>query len=196
MLVLSPSHGGGTTMKIGTILSLALFCSHNGSHAQQYMTGDVNYTSALAEGLIDPVVLANCPEDSANWGKTTCTPPASFDVVPTPYQDLPLMKNNEKWQDLRPLEEYELVPDDVNNADGTTTHTVTLQLTPAYYLGPSYNTPLMTYNGLSRKLYILRVAVRIVTISACSCSEFVLPEPHTRSRLTTFLLIFFLFRTL
>ena len=155
MLVMSPSHGGGgTTLRIGTVLfTLALFCTHNGSiHAQQYATGDVNYTSALAEGLIDPVVLANCPEDTANWGTTPCVPPASFDVVPTPYQDLPLMKNNEKWQDLRPLEEYELVPDEVNNADGTTTHTVTLQLTPAYYLGPSYNTPLMTYNGLSRKL--------------------------------------------
>jgi hypothetical protein len=73
--------------------------------------------------------VANCPSE---WGVTPRVAPSEFSIVPENYNNLPLLDLSTKWGPLQPLKEFDY---------GSI---VKLELTPAYYLGPSYNTPIVT----------------------------------------------------
>lgn len=79
-------------------------------------------------------VFGHCP---GGYGVNTCDAHDEFKIVPDRYEDLPLLDLQSKWSPLVPMEEFEYGSD------------VLLELTPAYYLGPAYNTEIVTYNGMA-----------------------------------------------
>jgi len=80
--------------------------------------------------------LPDCGPDD-EYGVTPCVAASEFQVVPDQYKNLPLIDLQTKWAPLKSLPEF------VYGSD------VTLEMKLAYYLGPAYNTELMTYNGIS-----------------------------------------------
>jgi len=94
----------------------------------------MNYFAVAFLALLCATVEGHCPGE---YGVNECDAHSDFKTVPTQYADLPILDLQTKWAPLIPLKEFEQGSD------------ITLELTPAYYLGPSYNTAIMTYNGIA-----------------------------------------------
>lgn len=88
----------------------------------------------LSAVLTTTVVVGHCPGD---YGASSCTAHDDFKGVPDEYKDLPLLDLQNKWAPLVPMQDFEEGSD------------LVLELTPAYYLGPAYNTEIVTYNGMA-----------------------------------------------
>eukprot|EP00534_Pseudo-nitzschia_fraudulenta_P014278 CAMPEP_0201230002 /NCGR_PEP_ID=MMETSP0852-20130820/1362_1 /ASSEMBLY_ACC=CAM_ASM_000632 /TAXON_ID=183588 /ORGANISM="Pseudo-nitzschia fraudulenta, Strain WWA7" /LENGTH=138 /DNA_ID=CAMNT_0047520503 /DNA_START=647 /DNA_END=1060 /DNA_ORIENTATION=+ len=97
--------------------------------------------AAMAAGI----VRGHCP---GAYGANSCDAHHTFKEVPEQYSELPLLDLQAKWAPLRAMEEFDTRQ--ASSGGGF----VSLELTPAYYLGPAYNTEILSYNGMSRKFFV------------------------------------------
>lgn len=86
------------------------------------------------------IVRGHCP---GAYGANSCDAHHTFKIVPEQYSELPLLDLQSKWAPLRAMEEFDTRQ--ASSGGGF----VSLELTPAYYLGPAYNTEILSYNGMS-----------------------------------------------